>query len=459
MRPGGEARGGGDSALLLASGAVRRRELPDVPRGDRPEEAGRQRGDAAEADPRLPDAGDRRHGDRLRQREGEGGPEGDARIPAARIIRSIARPATRRASAFCRTTATATVVATAGCRSRRSISRTRTTSAIRSRCSPIAASCAAAACGSRARSAARPSCRSSTAATHCGDRYLSGRAVQQQAGRQRGRSVPGRRVVQQGFSVQAAGVVAEDGRKRVPELQHGLQHPVDQNEDRVYRLRPRANPLAQGHFMCDEGRFGWKYIHSDQRLTLPEQRSDGKVVSHDWDVVLPAARAALVEAGRRGEGAIAAVLSPWMTLEEAYLLASYLKSLAPKVALAMGPVRTVGDDDKYPKDVHGRPMRAGEVHDSRREVPESARRGNDSATLRRRRDADGRRVGPGQRRQFRRDLLRRRRSAQVGSTNRRRRRSTMWRPSSCKIFCRRRPAAGRRSCWRADRSPSATAHL
>jgi NADH-quinone oxidoreductase subunit G len=139
-----------------------------------------------------------------------------------------------------------------------------------------------------------------------------------------------------------------------PNCSTGCSIYVDQSEDRVYRLRPRGNPQAQGDFMCDEGRFGWKYLHSDQRLLLPEQRSGGKVVSRDWDMVLPSVRAALVEAARRSD--IAAVLSPWMTLEEAYLLASYLKSLTPKVALAMGPVHTVGEDDKYPKDVHGRPM-------------------------------------------------------------------------------------------------------
>ena len=50
------------------------------------------------------------------------------------------------------------------------------------------------------------------------------------------------------------------------------------------------------------------------------------------------------------------MLSPWMTLEEAYLLASYLKSLSPNVTLALGPVRVVGEDDKYPKDVHGQPI-------------------------------------------------------------------------------------------------------
>jgi len=141
-----------------------------------------------------------------------------------------------------------------------------------------------------------------------------------------------------------------------PNCSTGCSVYVDESEDRVYRLRPRTNPQAQGDFMCDEGRFGWKYLHAEERLLLPEQRSDGKVVSRDWDVVLPAARAALVDAATRGEGAIAAVLSPWMTLEEAYLLAMYLKSLAPKVALAMAPVRTVGEDDKYPKDVHGKPV-------------------------------------------------------------------------------------------------------
>ena len=141
-----------------------------------------------------------------------------------------------------------------------------------------------------------------------------------------------------------------------PNCSTGCSVYVDQNDDHVYRLRPRGNPLAQGDFMCDEGRFGWKYLHGENRLQLPEQRGGGKVVSRDWDVVLPMARAALVEAAKKGEGSIGAVFSPWMTLEEAYMLASYLKSLAPKAALAMGPVHTVGEDDKYPKDVHGRPM-------------------------------------------------------------------------------------------------------
>src|SRR3954467_1521018 len=139
-----------------------------------------------------------------------------------------------------------------------------------------------------------------------------------------------------------------------PNCSTGCSVYVDECEDRVYRLRPRGNPLAQGSFMCDEGRFGWKYMHSDERIAMPEQRRDGKIVSRDWDVILPDARRALVNAAKVNGKQIAAVLSPWMTIEEAYLLASYLKSLSVDVALATGPVRVVGEDDKYPKDVHGR---------------------------------------------------------------------------------------------------------
>jgi NADH-quinone oxidoreductase subunit G len=141
-----------------------------------------------------------------------------------------------------------------------------------------------------------------------------------------------------------------------PNCSTGCSVHVDQNDDRVYRLRPRPNPQAQGHFMCDEGRFGWKYIHADERLTLPEHRErGGNVKSRDWDVVLPAVQDALETAARSSRG-IAAVLSPWMTLEEAYLLASYLTLLSDHVTLAFGPVRVVGEDDTYPKDLYGRPI-------------------------------------------------------------------------------------------------------
>ena len=137
-----------------------------------------------------------------------------------------------------------------------------------------------------------------------------------------------------------------------PGCSTGCSITVDQNEERVYRLHPRTNEKAQGHFMCDEGRFGWKYTHSDQRLTSPEARTNGHVTSSDFDSVLGSVRTALKKAAQ-GKGKVAAVLSPWMTVEEAYLLAGFLKSLSGEVTLAMGPVRIEGKDDQFPKDVKG----------------------------------------------------------------------------------------------------------
>jgi len=138
-----------------------------------------------------------------------------------------------------------------------------------------------------------------------------------------------------------------------PNCSTGCSIVVDQNKEHVYRLRPRPNPQAQGYFMCDEGRFGFRYLHREDRLTEPLQRNGGETVCRGWDDLLTALRAALGRAAARRPSGLAAVLSPWMTLEEGYLIARHLRSLSPDVRLALGPVRRVGEDDRYPKDVRG----------------------------------------------------------------------------------------------------------
>jgi NADH-quinone oxidoreductase subunit G len=138
-----------------------------------------------------------------------------------------------------------------------------------------------------------------------------------------------------------------------PDCSTGCSIKVDQNNETVFRLKPRENPQAQGHFMCDDGRFGWKYIHSDQRLKHPEVSQGDRRNAVDWDTALTATRSALQNAAKSNPKGVAAVLSPWMTVEEAYLLAKYLKSLSPDIRLALGPVRVEGQDDHYPKDVRG----------------------------------------------------------------------------------------------------------
>lgn len=145
----------------------------------------------------------------------------------------------------------------------------------------------------------------------------------------------------------------KSARSVCPNCSTGCSIVVDQNQDHVYRLRPRANPQGQGYYMCDEGRFGFHYMHRPDRLVAPLWRQAGQAPVTGWDQVLPALRLGLAEAAARGAGGLAAVLSPWMTCEEAYLAAKYLTDLAPGMRLALGPVRREGEDDRYPKDVRG----------------------------------------------------------------------------------------------------------
>ncbi len=50
------------------------------------------------------------------------------------------------------------------------------------------------------------------------------------------------------------------------------------------------------------------------------------------------------------------VLSPYLTCEEAYLLAKFARGLAPEVGLYLGWVPVQGEDDTYPKDRQGKPV-------------------------------------------------------------------------------------------------------
>jgi NADH-quinone oxidoreductase subunit G len=142
-----------------------------------------------------------------------------------------------------------------------------------------------------------------------------------------------------------------------PDCSTGCSIHLDHNKNAVYRLRPRENPQAQGYFMCDDGRLGYHYINAPERLKSPIIRRDGSEASPPWPNVISALRKDVMAQATRNPSGLAAVLSPFLTCEEAYLLAKFLKGLSKKIQLALGPIPVVGEDDTYPKDAHGRPKK------------------------------------------------------------------------------------------------------
>jgi NADH-quinone oxidoreductase subunit G len=117
---------------------------------------------------------------------------------------------------------------------------------------------------------------------------------------------------------------------------------VDENQDQIYRLKPRENPHINQWWMCDEGRYGWKHVHDSNRLTEPRKRISTGFVNVEWHA-LPA------ELNQRLSGKRLAVsLSPWLTTEEAWMLAKYARSIDANATIAVGFIPVEGTDERFP---------------------------------------------------------------------------------------------------------------
>jgi len=118
--------------------------------------------------------------------------------------------------------------------------------------------------------------------------------------------------------------------------------------NKLYRIQPRYNPNVNDWWMCDIGRYENAFVHAPERLGSIKRRDVEKFTDLLWPEGLKAIHERLAGvAARSGGSRLAFVLSPFLTCEEAYLLAIYAKTLAPDVVLALGKVPIVGQDEKF----------------------------------------------------------------------------------------------------------------
>ena len=118
---------------------------------------------------------------------------------------------------------------------------------------------------------------------------------------------------------------------------------VEENQDRVHRLKPRENPAVNEWWICNEGRWGYPHVHDDRRLRGPRRREGDATVELDWTGLVGELGNRLREVGR-----LALVLSPHVTVEEAYLASKFIRTLDPEALLGIGPVPMVGEDERFP---------------------------------------------------------------------------------------------------------------
>ncbi|MBN1393534.1 MAG: (2Fe-2S)-binding protein [Pirellulales bacterium] len=118
---------------------------------------------------------------------------------------------------------------------------------------------------------------------------------------------------------------------------------IEENQQRVWRIKPRENPFINKWWICNDGRYDYPHVHDPRRLTRPLGRETGILDGRDWFDLPKELDWALRRTGR-----LAAVVSPFLTVEEAYLLCKLIRDIDHEALLAIGPVPVLGEDERFP---------------------------------------------------------------------------------------------------------------
>ena len=123
---------------------------------------------------------------------------------------------------------------------------------------------------------------------------------------------------------------------------------IHHNEGRVFRVKPRANSEVNKWWISDEIRYGWRFVHADERLRTPRCMQYGTQIDVDWPKAYAYACDLLRGIAVGGAGSLAVLVSPMLPCEEAYLLGKLARQLDSQATLAVGKVPTRGKDKSFP---------------------------------------------------------------------------------------------------------------
>ncbi|GAP35580.1 NADH-quinone oxidoreductase subunit NuoG [Piscinibacter sakaiensis] len=103
---------------------------------------------------------------------------------------------------------------------------------------------------------------------------------------------------------------------------------VQVKANRVMRVLPLENEAVNECWLADRDRFSYEALNSEDRLTTPMVKQDGRWQATDWPTALEyVARSLRQIAERHGAAAVGALGSPHATCEELHLLAKLVRGL------------------------------------------------------------------------------------------------------------------------------------
>jgi NADH-quinone oxidoreductase subunit G len=108
----------------------------------------------------------------------------------------------------------------------------------------------------------------------------------------------------------------------------GCKTTLSVRNNQIIRANNRDHSGFNGEFLCVKGRFGWDFVNSDKRLTIPLIRRNGKQEGGTWDealgVTVERLKGILAE---NGPDSIAVIGSNRNTNEEDYLLGRFTRTI------------------------------------------------------------------------------------------------------------------------------------
>ena len=125
----------------------------------------------------------------------------------------------------------------------------------------------------------------------------------------------------------------------------GCNITVEYKTDGVYRLKPRFHEDINQYWMCDDGRLGYHYVNSEERLQLPLKRVEGELTPTHWADAL----ALITEKLSETEAADVVVIgSAQGTNEDNYVLQQFAHDVLKTTQLGLFG-QLPGEEHKFPQ--------------------------------------------------------------------------------------------------------------
>jgi len=117
------------------------------------------------------------------------------------------------------------------------------------------------------------------------------------------------------------------------EIHYNLARPWKNEGRRLARLKPRYNAEVNDWWICDEGRYSFKFVDDDDRIEEPVVRTNGKAQNTDYKEALELAADGLRNSAASTDKEIALLISPRASNEELYLLKRVFSEQLPGTRL------------------------------------------------------------------------------------------------------------------------------